>query len=317
MDRSLLFGIFLLIIILMIFKKIHTKDSLVKQQELLLEQEKNNSVIENKVEIKETEVEKIIEEARENPIIETSIKEGNDYKMPVNTTFGEKISKVKEVVGELINKNKKVVDETPVTIIRNKGVIDDSKVYKDKTISEYVKKDIISPNPDGTSEYYFIDEDSSKAWSELNVSQHPDNHSSSLRNELVNTGAFFDKYGMFHDKTSPFSENTLPDRCFKNENNEILCDYNNKLYIVPPKLIDNPEESPLLQSIGTKLNDIETDGDKDSVVSVNNSSYKTWNYVNEKDINGGVYFNGVYGSQEGNETYYPINQAVMKKKYTF
>lgn len=237
---------------------------------------------------------------------------------PKSTTLLEKLSKLKDNIITNFNETKQV-DDKPLTIIKSKQVISQNDTDQGVTDNymDKVKSDIISPNPEGSTEYYFVDEDSSNAWTEINVSQHPTYHTSSIRSELTNTGAFFDNRGLYHDKTSPYSENNLPDRCLVNENNQVLCDYNNKLYIIPPKLIQNPEDNPLLNSINNEgiYNKVKTDTSQ--VTNLNNNSYRTWEYENEKDFNGGVFFNSIKASESSNESYLSLNSFKDKKTYSF
>ena len=96
----------------------------------------------------------------------------------------------------------KVKDE-PLLIVRNKM----NQVLK----PEIVKEDTLSPNPIGTTEYKFIDENPKFAWSDINVSQHPEYYKSNFTDELTNTGGFFDNDddNSYHDRTSSRSNTFL------------------------------------------------------------------------------------------------------------
>ena len=54
---------------------------------------------------------------------------------------------------------------------------------------------------------------------------------------------FFNKDNFFHDKTSPYSKDTLPDRCKRERNGEVLCNYNNRLQLIHPTLIQVKENN--------------------------------------------------------------------------
>jgi hypothetical protein len=177
------------------------------------------------------------------------------------------------------------------------------------------KKDLISPNPEGTTEYRFIEENPKKAWSETNVSQHPKHYTSNITDEKVDTSKFFNNTQFYHDNTSPNSTTQLPDRCIKNINNEVICDYNNRLQITPPKLINDSENNMVLRSIGQGDGDIFKTVESSNIKGINGDNYQVWNYENEKLINGGKYFGDVVGSSSQNETFMLIGD--IKPNYSF
>jgi hypothetical protein len=174
------------------------------------------------------------------------------------------------------------------------------------------KKDFISPKPQNTTEYRFVDENMKTAWSNVNVSQHPKYYTSDISDEKIDVGGFFDREKFFNDNTSPRSITTLPERCHVNDKNEVLCDFNNRLKMVPPKLIEDPENSGVLNSINSN---IYKSIDKRKVEDINGNNYHVWEYSDEKSINGGTYFDDVRGSSENNETFLKINS--IKQNYSF
>ena len=68
-------------------------------------------------------------------------------------------------------------------------------------------------------QYRFVEENPKLAWSDANVSQHPEHHTSNITDEMTNSGGFFDNDddNFYHDRTSHKSKQILPDRCFMNK----------------------------------------------------------------------------------------------------
>jgi hypothetical protein len=186
------------------------------------------------------------------------------------------------------------VDDSPKQIIRNKGG-NIKPIYAEK---EYVKEDILSANPIGSTEFSFVGSDPEKAWSDDNVSQHPSYHRVKFNDNLTDVGAFFN-VNEFHDKTSPQSENHLPDRCFLN-NGEVVCEFNDRIQNIPPKLIMDEKYNKVLDSIG-KLN-TKSDG---------------INGKNERPINGGEFYGDVFASSSNNETFLDLADLPENKNYSF
>ena len=213
----------------------------------------------------------------------------------------------------------KIVNLLPIKI---KGIDDDSgpvsviynnyEQHIDATTFDE-KKDFISPNPEDSTEFRFIDENMKTAWSEVDVSQHPKYYTSDLQNEKINIAGFFNNDQFYHDNTSPNSNTTLPERCSMNSNNEVLCDYNNRLQLIPPTLISNSETNPVLTNIGGDnfYNTIDTV----KVGNISGNNYQVWEYDDEKSINGGKYYEGVYGASAENETYMEL--GTIKPNYSF
>ena len=186
------------------------------------------------------------------------------------------------------------VDDSPKQIIRNKGG-NTKPIYAEK---EYVKEDILSANPIGSTEFSFVGADPEKAWSDDNVSQHPSYHRVKFNDNLTDVGAFFN-VNEFHDKTSPQSENHLPDRCFLN-NGEVVCEFNDRIQNIPPKLIMDEKYNKVLDSIG-KLNT--------KAVGVNEKE--------ERTSNGGEFYGDVYASSSKNETFLDLGNLPEDIKYSF
>lgn len=198
-------------------------------------------------------------------------------------------------------------EKKPVSILYNnyEEVLDISKFNE--------KKDYISPNPEDTTEFRFVDENMKTAWSTVNVSQHPKYYTSDVEDEKLDIGGFFNKDNFFNDNTSPNSTTTIPERCKQNQFGEVFCDYNNRLELVPPKLIQDAETSPVLNSIGSKR--IYDNIDSTTMKVINGNPYQVWEYEKEKTINGGKYFGEVYGSSNTNENFLEIKD--IKSNYSF
>ena len=258
----------------------------------------------------------------ETPLkIKTEIEEGdiqkpNEYKIPKKsdttidypetTTLSQKLSNLKELLPQNISN---IVNNDPLVIVRN-------KMNQVRNI-EPVKKDTLSPNPIGTTEYKFIDENPKYAWSDVNVSQHPEQYKSNFTDELTNSGGFFDNDddNKFHDRTSSRSSSNLPDRCFMNQNNEVLCNFNNRLQNIPPTLISDKLNNQVLHSIGQGKGDIFKTIEESNVRSVNGNSYQSWDYENEKTINGGM-FGDIQASNATNEDYLTIKDISERPNYS-
>jgi hypothetical protein len=245
----------------------------------------------------------------DNLINITEKSSGDITKNPTNPSIQEKIKETIVKINDLSPIKIKGLSEEkdPVSIIHNnyEQVIDTTKFEE--------KKDFISPNPEDSTEYRFIDENMKTAWSEVDVSQHPKHYTSDIQDEKINIAGFFNNEQFFHDSTSPNSNTILPERCSITANNEVLCDYNNRLQLIPPKLISNSETNPVLNSIGSDKLYQTIDSTKVGEISGNN--YQVWEYENEKSMNGGKYFQDVYGASAENESYMEL--GTIKPNYSF
>jgi len=147
-----------------------------------------------------------------------------------------------------------------------------------------VLKDHMEPSDQNVScEEKPIDSDYEKAWTDENVSKNTKYHTSDIKGEKTDTGAFFNTKKEFVDITSYKSKDMIPEKCFI-ENGELNCEFNNKLQIIPPRLIENPEKHPLLLSIGDDKN-INTNVLSKDVFSFNGNTYNVWDY-GEKETDG-------------------------------
>lgn len=218
-----------------------------------------------------------------------------DY--PESTTISQVLNKIKENIPLPILT---AVSNEPINIIKNTG---DYKPIKYKPIE--LNNNIISANPGDSTEYRFVDENPKKAWSDKNVSQFPKFHNSNKMGELTNTGEFFDSNLLYHDNISPNSSKNLPDRCFLDSNNKVVCEFNDRLQNIPPSLIYNSEDN-IINMIGDE--DIYNDG-------IYGNNKKELDDKNEKTINGGDYFKDVKGFSN-KDGYFSLEDMPMKTNYS-
>ena len=95
------------------------------------------------------------------------------------------------------------------------------------------------------------------------------------------------------------SENHLPDRCFLHENG-IVCEFNDKLQNIPPKLIMDEKYNQVLNSIGElQQKGEELTGEK------------------ERPNNGGKFFQDVHASSSKNESYLSLANLPKNTNYSF
>ena len=138
-----------------------------------------------------------------------------------------------------------------------------------------------------------------------------------VKDELTNAGLFFNEKNQFNDITSPQAVNNLPDRCFLNKDNEVLCNFNNRLQNIPPKLIENPQDNKVINSIGQGGGDIFKSVASENVVSIQNNPLQVWEYENEKVMNGGELYEGVSASSSNNEEHLQLTNVPKNSVYSF
>ena len=185
--------------------------------------------------------------------------------------------------------------------IDNKDIIVEERSSKtpmnESHFPKYYRKDNMSGNTIGSSEYNFAEVDnlkSSHAWSDKNVSQYPNFYTSQIKNELTNVGDFFDINNNFVDTTKPRSTANVGDICFVSKEGENVCLDNKNLHNVPPSLIKDKSNCGFLNSIG--------------LLEFSNLIYEDKERVN----NGGFLYDNVKGSKKNNEVFSkPIQQQVL------
>ena len=155
-------------------------------------------------------------------------------------------------------------------------------------LPDYYRKDRLSENPAGTEElrsFLNNNDESDSAWSDINVSEHPKFYNSELKDEITNIGAFFDKNNQYNDTTSSNTESLPSDNCYMNKDGDHFCMDNTRLQIIPPQLITDPKSCYALNSVGIYKDRQNQDN------------------VNDRVINGGMFYNGVSASKRINETW--------------
>jgi hypothetical protein len=194
-----------------------------------------------------------------------------------------------------------------LSIITNGSTIDNKDIIIEERSSntpmneshfpKYYRKDNMSGNTIGSSEYKFAEVDnlkSSHAWSDQNVSQYPNFYTSQIKNGLTNPGDFFDVNNNFVDTTKPRSTANVGDICFVSKEGENVCLDNSRVQNIPPSLISDKSNCGFLNSIG--------------LLEFSNSIYEDKERVN----NGGFLYGNVKGSKKHNEVYsQPIQQPVL------
>ena len=167
------------------------------------------------------------------------------------------------------------ISEDPVAMIRDNPYIQEMK----KNYPQILKFDNLSGNTIGNSEHRFAETDSgysNPAFSDLNVSQYPSYYTSDIKDELINTGKFFDKNNQYHDNTSYKSSGSISDSCYTTKDHQKVCLENTRLQSIPSSLITDTNKCGAFNLKG------------------NNTS-------EGKVMNGKNFFNGVFGSSPFNE----------------
>ena len=186
--------------------------------------------------------------------------------------------------------DQQVKDDKPMMYVRDL-ITGDSSYDQSHDNKDFINEDIVSPNPVGSTEYRFVGEDED-VWSDIQVSQHPKYYKSNFNNELTNVSGFF-KNHQFNDKTSAYSENHLPDRCRYNENNETICEFNDKLENIPPRLINS--DNQLINNIGNE--NIFKNKVSSEIINIDGNNFQSWDYDDERIINGGDFMENVSGNE--------------------
>ena len=228
----------------------------------------------------------IISVAEEDILIENRgppIKTTGDFPIPQSSTISKSLS---------------TNYPEDLSIITNGATIDNQDIIVEERSSntpmneshfpKYYRKDNMSGNTIGSSEYKFAEVDnlkSSHAWSDKNVSQYPNFYTSQIKNGLTNPGDFFDVNNNFVDTTKPRSTANVGDICFVSKEGENVCLDNSRVQNVPPSLISDISNCGFLNSIG--------------LLEFSNLIYEDKERVN----NGGFLYGQVKGSKKHNEVY--------------
>ena len=239
--------------------------------------------------------ENIISVAEEDILIENrgpAIKTTGNFPIPQSSTISKSLSTNYPEDLSIITNGATIPNKDTVNIVRSSNV-----PLQESHFPNYYRKDNLSGNTIGSSEYKFAEVDNLKsdhAWSDENVSQYPNYYTSQLKDELTNVGAFFDINNNFVDTTKPRSTANVGDVCFVSKEGEKVCLDNKNLHNVPPSLISDPSNCGFLNSIG--------------LLEFSNLVNEDKERVN----NGGYLYGNVKGSKKHNEVYSePIQQQIL------
>jgi len=155
-------------------------------------------------------------------------------------------------------------------------------------LPDHYRKDRLDENPAGTEELRpFLSDstDAESSWTDKNVSEHPKFYNADIKDELTNIGAFFDKNNQYHDKNSSNTLSLHSDKCYEDKSGTQFCMDNTRIQNIPPRLITDPTNCTVLNEIGVY---------KDR---------KMRSDINDRVINGGAFFSGIYASQKKNEVW--------------
>ena len=182
---------------------------------------------------------------------------------------------------------------------------------KRQYLPDYYRKDQLSGNTIGTTELNSFTPDLDEpdnSWSDDNVSDLPGYHTSDVTNTLTNPGAFYDKNNQFHDSTSPKTTALVSDTCFQDKQGNQFCMDNTRIQNIPPSLIEDPKHCHVLNNIGVHKDKINTNEYivSNNVETIHGQSYLSWNYDNDKIMNGSHFMGNIKGSKSTNESYSPL-----------
>ena len=175
-------------------------------------------------------------------------------------------------------------------------------------LPEYYRKDRLSGNDIGTEELrsFTTNDEPDNSWTDKNVSHHPKFYTSDIKNELTNTGSFFDKNNQYNDKTSSNTDVLVSDSCYTDKKGVKFCEDNTRIQNIPPSLISDINKCYALNTIGM-YKDKKKKGEYISFNAENiiNEEVGVWTYSDDRTINGGKFYNEVFPSKVENETVSP------------
>ena len=91
------------------------------------------------------------------------------------------------------------------------------------------------------------------------------------------------------------------------KNDTVVCNFNDRLQNIPPSLIDRNHKKDFLNRIGDNKIGLYKEVDEAVVDTISGNTYTTYEYSDEKEMNGAEVFKGVLGSTESNESYLNLN----------
>lgn len=178
----------------------------------------------------------------------------------------------------------------------------------------YIKKDIIDADPgdytmQGIAKKYSKDEKQMDLTSNQFVSKYPKYANSNIVNELTNVGYFFDNSD--NNKYKYTQQKILPENC-KLNGESLTCELNGKQHEIPNSLLNY--NTDVVDSIGVVSNDTQIIQSPDNYQFglVDGKDYQIWNYPDDKPMNGGKEFDGIYASNPlgENETYSSVTNRL-------
>ncbi len=211
----------------------------------------------------------------------------------------------KEVVQKPLNNIKELLPSgsNDITVVRDTpGTMTKNRFY----LPDYYRKDRLGGNDIGNAEVRpFIrnNEVSEKAWTDSNVSKHPKFYNSDIQNELTNVGMFFDKNNQYNDKSSANTNVLVSDSCYQSKDGTEFCEDSTRLQNIPPSLITDVNKCYTLNSIGNYKDKTKKPDDYTAynVETIDNEQLGVWSYGDDRVINGGKFYNEVFGSKDENE----------------
>ena len=101
---------------------------------------------------------------------------------------------------------------------------------------------------------------------------------------------------------------TKSDIClYRLKNDSVVCNFNDRLQNIPPSLIDSNHKKDFLNRIGDNKIGLYKEVDEAQIDTISGNTYTTYEYRDEKEMNGAEVFKGVLGSTESNESYLSLN----------
>jgi hypothetical protein len=223
--------------------------------------------------------------------LKTDDKLGN-FPVPPTSSESKPLSESTNNDTTLIN-DTLIANPSIVNVIRS-GIDDKESHYP-----KYYRKDIMSGNTVGTSEYTFAETGEggpSLAWSDKNVSDHPKYYKSDFEGGLTNVGSFFDQSNVYVDIAGPRTDANVGDICYTNTKGDKICLENDKLMNVAPQVVDNKGNCGFLNSYNL----------------LEYTNYLKYGGGNTKVINGSPFYDGVTGNNRFSLKYdQPLKEQVL------
>ena len=221
-----------------------------------------------------------------------AIKVDGDFPIPQTTTLSKNLSPNYSEDLSIITNGATLSASDTIPMVRSKEL-----PTEESHVPYYYRKDNMSGSTIGTTEYSFAEVDnlkSSHAWSDENVSQLPGFYTSQVKDDITNTGAFFDINNNFVDTTKPRSSANVGDVCYTSKEGSKVCLNNKNINNTPPSLISDVSNCGFLNSVG--------------LLEFSNIAKED----NERVNNGGYLYDQVTGSKKHNEVYSePIKQPTL------